>query len=130
MCLVKPIFSRYFRLFRCGPQQIDKLGTQRSACRLFVVWKKCELQACLLGLPPPPSPRRHMLIGTSARPLFVGSSMCVCQVMSIETTFLYHASHNSGCYSFHALECWQSLKAASKLCGLDMAKLTAAYSWL
>jgi hypothetical protein len=49
--------------------------------------------------------------------------------MSIETTFLYLASHNPG-YSFHALECWQSLKAASKLCGLDIAKLTAAYSWL
>ena len=80
--------------------------------------------------PPPPPLHQHMLIGTSARPLFGGSSMCICQVVPIETTFLYRASHNSGCYSFHALECWQSLKAASKLCGLDIAKLTAAYSLL
>ena len=96
------------------------------------VKKKVRITGLLAWFTASPLPplQRHMLIGTSARPLFVGSSMCVCQVMSIETTFMYHASHNSGCYFFHALECWQSLKAASKLCGLDMAKLTAAYSWL
>jgi hypothetical protein len=55
--------------------------------------------------------------------------MCIYQRMSIQTTFLYHANHNPSCYSFHALECWQSLKADSKL-SLDIAKLTAAYSWL
>jgi hypothetical protein len=52
------------------------------------------------------------------------------QVLSIETTFLYLASNNPGCYFLHGLECWQSLKAARQLCGLDIAKLTAAYSWL
>lgn len=82
----RDILDYFWWLLPRGPQQVDKHGSLRSAYRIFVVWITGLLARFTAS---PFTLHRHMLIGTSARPLFVGSSVCMCQVVSIETTFQY-----------------------------------------
>jgi hypothetical protein len=97
------IFSLVFLYLRSSA---DKRGTYGSAYKLIRGLKTVRITG-LLGWIIVPPPQRHALNGTRARQL-----MCIYQRIPIQTTFLYHVSHNPGCFSLHALECWQSLKAS------------------